>query len=273
LPLRIAAAVAVVGNVAWNAGYDRVLTSAPTIEQASAHYQNPFTPAGFTFVIWAAIYASFAAFAFWLLATVTGRNNRAVDPLLPAFIGMNVLASVWIALFVEDLLVLSVLAIAAQLALGVWGLVRSRSLVDAGAAPPFAAVPFGLFTAWLCVATLANITIALVAFGVLSSSSAQSAWAIAMLVAAAVAGAFGAQRSGPVFALVVAWAAFGVYRATFDANPAVSTTAILAATLLGLVALSVGVLGTHRGRALQKRARRAAAVATRVDVLRGTKLR
>lgn len=47
--LRLLALVAVVGNAAWNYAAERFSSSVPSIAEASARYDAPFTPAPYAF--------------------------------------------------------------------------------------------------------------------------------------------------------------------------------------------------------------------------------
>ena len=235
LALRVVAALATLGNLAFNFGYARLGLLPNDVPTVSAQYQSAFTPAGFTFAIWGVIYTSWlvlvGALVFWRHA----RDNRALDALVPGFIALNALCSAWIVAFSFEALWTSVAIIAVQLALGAWLLVRATRIVEAESASVFTPVPLALFTGWIGVAAIANVATALVADGVLGQDDGPP-FALAMLAVAAVLGVVGAVRTGSGVPAVIAWAAFGIHRANLGVNPSVSTAAVCVAIGLALLA-------------------------------------
>jgi hypothetical protein len=74
-------------------------------------------------------------------------------------------------------------------------------------------VPFTIYFAWICVATIANTTALLVHLQWSGWGLAASAWAIVMMAIATLLAVFITWRHRQLaFSLVVAWALWGIYR-------------------------------------------------------------
>jgi hypothetical protein len=96
-------------------------------------------------------------------------------------------------------------------------------------------LPFSLYTAWICVATIANISTVQTAMGWDSIGTDPITWTYLKL---ALAGAIGAsviaRKADIAFILVIAWAAYGIsvkQIATPEVAGAATTLTILAVTL------------------------------------------
>ena len=73
-------------------------------------------------------------------------------------------------------------------------------------------LPFTLYFAWICVATIANISAWLVSFSWTGFGIAPEAWTVVMMVvAAALAFYISIKFRAPAFTLVVIWALVGIY--------------------------------------------------------------
>jgi benzodiazapine receptor len=180
--------------------------------EISAKYPSLFTPAGFTFSIWGLIYLSLAAFVIYQ-ALPAQRNNSLIAKIGPLFMASCAANAAWIFVWHYDLLWLSLLLMAAMLV----SLIQIyRTLAAAG--PPgsksewlFLRLPFSLYTGWITVATIANISCVQFAMGWDDLGLSAVDWTLLKL---AIAGAIGATvilRTGDIaYVLVIAWAAFGI---------------------------------------------------------------
>ena len=101
-------------------------------------------------------------------------------------------------------------------------------------------LPFSLYTGWITVATIANISALQTANGWDNVGLTAVSWTLLKLAAAGAIGATVVLRfRDPVFVLVVAWAAFGISAMQSD-TPAVSGAATSLALLSLILAASEG---------------------------------
>ena len=202
-----------------------------TTGEISAKYPSLFTPAGFTFSIWGLIYLSLAVFVIWQALPAQRENTALANLSLP--FKLNCLAnSVWIFAWHYDQLLISLV-----LMLGILvTLIQIFRGLDAGTSM-IVKFPFSLYTGWITVATIANIS-ALQTGGDLNDvglSAVQWTW-----LKLAVAGTIGAvvisNTKNIVYVLVIAWAALGIYSKQ-GATPEVAGAAITLSILAVLLAL------------------------------------
>jgi benzodiazapine receptor len=206
--------------------------------EISAKYPSLFTPAGFTFSIWGLIYLSLTAFVIYQ-ALPTQRDNQTLAKISPLFIANCAANAAWIFVWHYDLLWLSLLLMAAILLT----LIQIyRILLAAGPAGSksewlFLRLPFSLYTGWITVASIANISCVQIAMGWDNAGLAAVDWTLLKL---AIAGAIGATvilrlRDIP-YVLVIAWAAYGIASRQVETPEVVGAAATLSilAVLLAL---------------------------------------
>ena len=206
--------------------------------EISARYSSLFTPAGFTFSIWGFIYLALLSFTIWQ-ALPAQRNSAKVASISRLFqvnCGVN---GLWLVVWHYDLLALSMLVMLAILVTLV--MIYRRLLVSVQDAPfvehLVLYLPFSMYTAWVSVATIVNASILQLAGGWNDVVMSPVEWTLFKL---AIAGAVGATMIVKVrdvpFALVVAWAAYGISVGQ-SATPAVSAAAQTLSVLLLLLVL------------------------------------
>jgi len=203
--------------------------------EVSALYPTLVTPAGYVFVIWGVIYAGLLAYS---IAQFTG--HLAEDPLpdllaWPLIIS-NVANVVWLLLWHSlniywtvpfMLLLLASLIVAYQIAR------TDRPTQPTTLERWTVRAPLGVYLGWVSVATIANISSALVAatwdgFGIPAAW-----WAIILLLVATAVAFTNLVRLGDcVFAGVFAWALAGIAVATSSAS--VQLVAGAFATMIGI---------------------------------------
>ncbi len=204
-----------------------------------------FLPAGYVFAIWGVIYIGLIGFVIYQFRPVAVEKG-VVDRVGIWFIVSSIANSVWVILFVYDLiwistaviviLLLSLIMVYRNLGIGMreidW---QERWAVH---------VPFSIYLGWVSVATVANFAAALYESGADVSLLGINAdvWTVIMLaVAAVLAFAMLYFRRDLAYALVVVWAVVGIYVRPFDTE----VFDILASLNVGLVntaALAVAVI-------------------------------
>lgn len=210
-----------------------------TMPEISAKYPSLFTPAGFTFSIWGVIYLALLIFVVYQ-ALPSQRNNETVAGISRLF-QVNCLANAsWIVAWHYDLLNISLLI---MLILLVTLILIYRALLDAVEDASITQhlllhFPFSLYTAWITLATIANLSAVQTGNGWDNIGLTAVSWTLLKLALAGTIGATMVLRFGDaVFVLVVAWAAYGI-SVMQSATPAVSG----AATTLSLLALMLAAV-------------------------------
>lgn len=218
-----------------------------TMSEISAKYPSLFTPAGFTFSIWGVIYLSLMLFVVYQ-ALPSQRGNQAIARIGPLFKINCVANGAWLVAWHYDLLYLSLFLMLVLLATLV---LIYRAILDqlefATLSQHLALhLPFSLYTAWITLATIANISVVQTGNGWDNLGLTAISWTLLKL---AVAGAIGATmviRFGDaVFVIVVAWAAYGI-AVMQSATPQVSGGATTLALLSLLLAAYEGVRRIRR---------------------------
>ncbi len=179
-----------------------------------------FLPAGYVFAIWGLIYTGLIGYAIYQMRPVA-LEKGVVDRVSFWFIINLIANSAWIIVFVYDIvwaslaliivMLITQLIIYNRLEIGMrkvdW---QERWAVH---------VPFSVYTGWVSVATVANVTTQLYVSGYITSFAGINAdvWASILLVVAGVlALAFLYFRRDVAYALVVVWATYGIYARPFD---------------------------------------------------------
>ena len=218
-----------------------------TMTEISAKYPSLFTPAGFTFSIWGVIYLSLMVFVVYQ-ALPSQRGNQAIARISPLFQINCVANGAWLVAWHYDLLILSLLLM--LVLLGTLAFIYRALLAQLESASLFQHLalhlPFSLYTGWVTLATIANISVVQTGNGWDNLGLTAISWTLLKL---AVAGAIGATmviRFGDAVSIVVvAWAAYGI-SVMQSATPTVSGGATTLALLCLLLAAYEGVRRIHR---------------------------
>ncbi|SMC81825.1 lantibiotic ABC transporter permease [Papillibacter cinnamivorans] len=185
-----------------------------TTAEAAAEYPNLFSPPGFTFAIWGVIYILLAAHVLYLLGLFRGKGETDEELLCRVgvlFAVSSVLNLLWIFAWHYELVPLSVLLMAGLLAvlLAIMRMLGGKKLT--GREALFVKVPFGVYSGWITVAAIANVTALLVWLGWDGFGLSQPVWTVIILALGAVIGAVAAVRFRCVaYLLVFVWAYAGI---------------------------------------------------------------
>lgn len=176
-----------------------------TTGEVSAIHPSLFTPAGFTFSIWGLIYLSLAIFIFasWHKMDYW----RSLTPLFVTSCGLNIL---WLFTWHHNLIGLSTFLIFIFLAV-LSGLYIRLSRLEIVSNLGLWRFPWSIYTAWLCVASIANTAIWLVSSGF--HGAQQSLTIAVVLVALALGHIFITRQKDLAFAGVLIWAFIGIISA------------------------------------------------------------
>lgn len=196
-------------------------------------------PAGPAFSIWSVIYLGLIGYTVWQWLpreASSPRQRRLGYPMA----GSLLLNAAWILSVQFDFLNVSVIAIVVLLAVLVYAFrlcLRAHGRGWAEALLVDGVV--GLYLGWVCVATAANITAALVASGFEGFGIADDVWAVLVLSVAGLVGValavVGGGRVAPMLSL--GWGLAWVAVARVSGSPESVPAAVTAAVWVGVVAL------------------------------------
>ncbi len=242
--IRILATLAFAGTLAVNALANLLPINGLNTGEVSDLYPSLFTPVGITFSIWSVIYILLTGFViyFWV-----HRRDAFIDTLLPWFIMSCILNMGWILVWHFLLPVASVCIMLVMLVVlvSMFRRVHTPRRAYTEWEQVVVLLPFTLYAAWICVATIANISALLVWAGWQGGILTYEQWtALMMGVAALVAILVTANYRTPVFALVVIWALFGIYLRWRETE----YTVIIRTAIALQVALAVTILLVLRRR-------------------------
>jgi hypothetical protein len=222
-----------------------------TIGEVSAKYPALFTPAGITFSIWGIIYLALSAFCIYHIVKAfkePALHEANVDLKRLGFLFMlnNLATGAWTIAWVQERLLLSVVLMLIQL-VTLLAIHLRLGIFDAGrsaASRWFTQVPLSLYFGWIIIATVANISAALVGFGWDGFGLSDGLWTTIMIAASTLIVVFVVYtRSNAVVGLVGIWALYGIIlkhqRLDVVESPQIITTAWVG---MAVVALVVGLV-------------------------------
>lgn len=221
---------ATVVNIAFNFWSQRMPFGEGTVAQITQRYPSLFTPAGYAFAIWGLIYFTTLIYAFHQLLP-SQRSARAHERLAKPLIAVNVLGMIWLLVFQNDLIALSLVVIAAMLVSSLVLFLRATASVQRHEISTWFMVPASLWFGWLSVASIANASLWLVALG--WTDSMQVPWAFAEIGVAVLLGfLIGHRYHNWIYPLVIAWAAVAICLRRMSDVPIVALAALASAALM-----------------------------------------
>jgi hypothetical protein len=209
-----------------------------TIPTRSARFTTPVVPVGWAFAIWGLIFLACLGFSVWhaLPAHLDDPLLRTLGWLAAAVFAINIAWEYHVPTrdIDETSVVLIVLALVVLLA-ALW---RLDGAAMAGIERWLVRAPFELFAGWISAATFVNLSSALRRRGLVVGTGASLALIAGALL---LSGAVAALSGSLIYALVTAWALFGIAVANrgADGNATVGRIAALlmpAAPLLAVAA-------------------------------------
>ena len=213
-----------------------------TTSEVSASVPTLVTPAGFTFSVWILIYLVLLLFAIYQILPSQADNDH-IERTGWWFVISSVANIVWLILWHHQQFALTVVAmlvllgslVIIYLRLGVGTQAVSRRdyfLVN---------VPFSIYLAWICVATVVNISAFLTDQGWDGYGISDAQWAAVMIgLIVALTLTLLITRRDIIFAATIVWALVGIWAARDDTtwlSYVIAAAAILvgAATVLQLI--------------------------------------
>jgi len=174
-------------------------------------YPNLFAPAGLTFSIWGLIYLLLGGYVVYQFTKSGRQKEELLKKINLLFIATSLANISWIFAWHYDFIGLSVLIMAALLALliKIADILRPEQL--AAREKRFISTPFSVYFGWITVAAIANITVFLVSIGWDGFGIADFAWTSIILLVGALIGILRIRKDKNIaYGLVLIWAYFGI---------------------------------------------------------------
>ena len=202
------AAVIVVNSLAGGS----TLIGGRNTADVSAAFPTLITPAGFTFSIWGIIYALLAAFIIFQFLPMHRRDGF-IRQVSYFFILSSLFNIAWLFLWQYEYILASVPLIFAllvtliivylRLNVGKSGASRGEKL--------WVHLPFSVYLGWITIASIADVSSALVSVNWNGLGIAQATWAqLVVVVASGITLLVLGTRRDPAYGLVVVWALIGI---------------------------------------------------------------
>lgn len=245
--------IAFIATLVMNSLSNSLPLNGRTPAQLSDLYPNLFVPAGLTFSIWGIIYTWLLVFIIWqLTALFSNKRLEKVAPIIDKLSWLFVVTCIlnigWLFAWHWQFLLLSVLVMLTLLFL----LIYLNNKVGTG----FSKInvtekwmihaPFGIYLGWISIATIANITAALVGHQWNRWGLSEGNWAFIMIFAGFIIASVVVRLKNNIFyGLAVMWALYGIMlkrgAETNEVSQQIEHTALYA-----LIALSILVAWRFR---------------------------
>ena len=218
-------------------------------------YPSLFTPAAVTFSIWGVIYLLLAAHVLYQLGLFRDGPETPAQAALLNRVGVlfsisSLANTAWIFAWHYDYIPLSALLLIAILVCLALISLTLRDAELSGRQKWFIGVPFGVYFGWSTVATVANITVLLVAWKWDGFGVADSTWTVIIVLVAAAIGTITMLRNrDAAYGLVLVWAFTGILlRQIPSGELAGRYPQIIAAVVVSLVVFVIGEVLIARSR-------------------------
>jgi len=229
-----------VAIIFWNYWINAKGLNGNTMSSLSDEYINLFTPAAYAFSIWGIIFLALFAQALFFLkrAFSSTLNSDFLDQVGPFLLLTNIGNGAWIYFWLMEMTGISVLVMLGILTCLVTIIIRTNmERWDAPRATIFWLWwPICLYSGWIAVATIANISAYLGKNNWSGLGISELNWAVIMIVVAVLLNIFMViSRNMREFSLVGVWALIGIALRHWDEIPVLQYAALIGAVLLLIV--------------------------------------
>lgn len=228
-----------------------------TMATVSAKYHNLFTPAGYAFSIWGLIYLGLLGFVIYYGRSLFIRVEKEDDTVTKVgwWFFISCLANIsWVITWLYDYTFISVLMMILLLFSLLKIVINTQMELHNVPLKKFMFLwwPFCLYSGWVAVALIANISAFLKKIEWGGFGISESIWAVIMLVIAAAVNIFMVwNRNMREFALVGVWALIAIAVANQEVNAVVFWTAIVM-TVLVFINISIHGFQNRKSNPLYK---------------------
>ena len=210
--LRLGNIIAYVVTLAVNGLAGTTLLNGRTTATVSDTYPTLVTPAGYVFSIWGVIYLLLLAFVIYQVLP-SQRDKPYQKQIGALFILSGLFNVVWLFLWQYDYITLSVIVMFALLATLI--AIYMRLGIGKTKAPLkerlLVRLPFSVYLGWITIATIANVSAALVSVNWDGFGLSPQTWAILVLaIAVVITLVVIVTRKDVAYSLVVIWALAGI---------------------------------------------------------------
>lgn len=212
-----------------------------TIGEISAKYVNLFTPASYAFAIWGIIFLALLAYGIFQVYRTffSQKESKFIEQTGYWFITANILNCCWVFAFVYDYTGLSVLIMFGIL-FSLLKIILNTNM-ERWDAPittlAFVWWPICLYSGWISVATIANISAYLSKLNWNGGILSEVTWTVIMIAIAVLLNlAMIWKRNMREFAAVGIWALFAIYIRHQDAYDSIAYSALAGVIILGVAA-------------------------------------
>ncbi|MDT0605882.1 tryptophan-rich sensory protein [Croceitalea rosinachiae] len=227
-----------------------------TIGEISRKYDNLFTPASYAFAIWGIIFLGLLAYGIFQIrrAFFSTKESNFIEKTGYWFIIANVLNCSWVFACVYDYIGLSVFIMLGIL-ISLVKIILNTNMEQWDA--PIAIIafvwwPICIYSGWIAVATIANISIYLTKIGWEGAFLSQENWTIIMVIVATILNLIIIwKRNMREFALVGVWALFAIYIRHKTNYETISCTALVSSIVL-FISIAVHAFLNRKTNPLQK---------------------
>jgi len=239
--LQVGNGIAFVSMVFVNYLSNTGLMNNTTIGAVSDDYRSLFTPAGYTFAIWGVIYLLLFGFVVFQGRSLWLKSVKNKDFVMHTgwwFIVSCVFNMAWVFAWIYEQTGLSCILILCLL-FSILKIVLNNRMSLGQTSLSIRVLlwwPFVVYSGWVTVASIANISTYLIKIGWDGFGISQHIWAITLIAIASIINVLVVfKRHMRAFALVGAWALVGIGNANLGSSQMVASTAFGAAILLIIV--------------------------------------
>jgi hypothetical protein len=189
-----------------------------TTKELSDKYPNLFVPAGITFSIWSVIYLALLIFCIYQVRSLFSKKPEPHLAMILNAIGYLFILNaafnaLWIVAWHYEILPLSIVMMLGILAtlIQINKNLRPVQPYISGGLKVIVKASFGLYFGWICIATIANVTAVLVAYGIMPTGLSGQLWTCIMVLVGSSVGFISTinVRNGFV-GLAIIWALIGI---------------------------------------------------------------
>jgi hypothetical protein len=245
---RIITILAIVSTITVNALANILPFNNKTTGEIANQYPVYFSPAAYVFFIWTLIYL--AIIVWTIYQSIYDKQLTIINHIRPWFWLSCLANSAWMILWhyqyvystviVMGVLLLSLVMIYRQITRKV----QTLSLVER----LYIQFPFSIYLAWICIATIANVSVALYVAQWNGLGISGPVWSVMMMVVASIVAALIIMRYQDIaFGLVIMWSLIGI-AVKFTDNPLIFNSAIILSGIHAIIIVRVllnNVIKTH----------------------------
>ncbi|MEB2783595.1 hypothetical protein [Algoriphagus persicinus] len=220
----------------WNYWVNAKGLNGNTVSSLSADYENLFTPAGYAFSIWGLIFLALFAQAIFFISRAfsPAKDSDFLSQIGPYLIMANIGNGLWIYMWLMEYTGISVIVMLGILASLVI-IILNTNMERWDAPQPIIFWlwwPIALYSGWIAVATITNISAYLAKAGWTGGAS-EVTWVIVMIIVAVILNLFMiATRNLREFASVGVWALIAISVRHWENIPTLQWTALIGAIVL-----------------------------------------